>query len=645
MMDVKLPNGNVIRGVPDGTPKEEIARKAIAAGLATEADFGISPQALNPQQQQPQQERSFIGRVSDVFTGSDRATAQTQELKPIGSSPELNEFSLQAAKTGLVQTFGSEQSFLNRLKDIGANLSQDEKGNIIAELPSGRYLVNPPGLDPADVARGVGQAGAFFLGSRLAPQTVLGQTAAGGATSLGLQGIADAAGGGEGLSGSQALVDAALGGAGQAASNVIGAGARLFGRGSADTAADQSAAFAQQNNLPIMTSDVVPPTTFAGRSAQSIAEKVPLAGTAGMREASQQARQKAITDLAERYGEPSMEEVNSSLQRSASRVKSAAGARIENTKKLAGDAPIQLNNTVAAIDDLIDNMTKPGMLVDDTVVNALRSFKEQVTAAPNNLDMIRQNRTLFRELVKGDAPVMSNQADRANKIVYDALTKDMTDGVQSILGPNAARRLREADAVYAQEAQAIKNTKLKNILAKGNQTPEIVGNMLFSKRPSEVAQLYRSLDSVGRQNARAAVVSKAFEQFSINESPERFISAMRKMDPQIEIMFKGRDRQQLRGLLNYLEHTKQSSQAALLTPTGQQLVAPAAVFDIMSTGGAATGAAAGIGLIARVYESKPVMRIMLQLSKETPGTRKFEEISRELTRVMTAEAQRQSEGL
>lgn len=40
-MDVRLPNGKVIRGVPEGTPKEVVMQKAIAAGLASESDFGI----------------------------------------------------------------------------------------------------------------------------------------------------------------------------------------------------------------------------------------------------------------------------------------------------------------------------------------------------------------------------------------------------------------------------------------------------------------------------------------------------------------------------------------------------------------------------------------------------------------------------
>tara|TARA_Y100001973_G_scaffold106582_1_gene185497 strand:+ start:10061 stop:12256 length:2196 start_codon:yes stop_codon:yes gene_type:complete len=42
-MDVKLPNGKVIRGVPEGTTKEEIQAKAIASGMATEQDFAPTP--------------------------------------------------------------------------------------------------------------------------------------------------------------------------------------------------------------------------------------------------------------------------------------------------------------------------------------------------------------------------------------------------------------------------------------------------------------------------------------------------------------------------------------------------------------------------------------------------------------------------
>lgn len=38
-MDVKLPSGTVIIGIPDGTSREDIKRKAISAGIASEEDF------------------------------------------------------------------------------------------------------------------------------------------------------------------------------------------------------------------------------------------------------------------------------------------------------------------------------------------------------------------------------------------------------------------------------------------------------------------------------------------------------------------------------------------------------------------------------------------------------------------------------
>lgn len=43
-MDVKLPNGKIIKGVPEGTSKDEVARAAIRNGMAKPEDFGLNPQ-------------------------------------------------------------------------------------------------------------------------------------------------------------------------------------------------------------------------------------------------------------------------------------------------------------------------------------------------------------------------------------------------------------------------------------------------------------------------------------------------------------------------------------------------------------------------------------------------------------------------
>jgi len=68
-MNVTLPNGKVIKNVPEGTTKQQIMDKAIASGLATADDFGIAPQ-----QSQPLSPVS----ASEVPTGFEGATNQQQ---------------------------------------------------------------------------------------------------------------------------------------------------------------------------------------------------------------------------------------------------------------------------------------------------------------------------------------------------------------------------------------------------------------------------------------------------------------------------------------------------------------------------------------------------------------------------------------
>lgn len=46
-MDIELPNGTIIQGIPDGTPKSVVMEKAIKAGLAKPEDFGVQQQPVS----------------------------------------------------------------------------------------------------------------------------------------------------------------------------------------------------------------------------------------------------------------------------------------------------------------------------------------------------------------------------------------------------------------------------------------------------------------------------------------------------------------------------------------------------------------------------------------------------------------------
>jgi hypothetical protein len=599
-----------------------------------------------PASEQPK-EKGFLASVGEAITGSDRMTPEMDQLEPIGNAPELNAFSTDALKASAVGLFGSDESMAKVLQGMGGKITSDAKGNQIVELPSGRYALNKPGLSPSDVASGIAKTGSFALAGGAAPATIAGQALAGGGASLAMQGGVQAAGG-EDVDPQAVGMDALLGGAGQAISNTIGAGYRAL-TGSADKLDDTARSavnFAKEQDLPLMTTDVIEPKTFAGRSAQSLGEKIPIAGTGGAREAQQTARIDQIKKLAADYGVPNDEEIAKSVMRSTDKIKKAAGQRYDEIKAYMGVQPIPLNKTVQTIDDQIAKYTQAGAVSDPKVINALNNFKQQITAGDNNLELLRQNRTLFRELIKGDDVVLSDTAKRINDKVYRAMTDDMLSGVESKMGAQARTKLAEADSIYAREVNQIKNTKLKNILSKGDVKPEEATKMLFSADKSEFETLYRSLDKAGRDNARAAVVNKAITAFDTTDSPEKFLSAMDKLKPQVGVFFKGQERKQLDGLINYLDHTRQASKASTLTNSGQQLfqVVPAAgAADVLSTGGVGLAATGTIGAMARIYESKPVRDILIRMSTVPKGSTQFERLSAELNRLITSGAQAQND--
>jgi len=413
--------------------------------------------------------------------------------------------------------------------------------------------------------------------------------------------------------------------------NSIGGAYRaITGKASGESA--DVARYADENNLPLMTSDVTPPDTFVGGSARSLGEKIPLTGTGAVRAEQQTARINEIKKLSDQYGIPSDAEIVASLNRKADKLSAAAGNRYSRTIEAMADTPIPLNNTIKAIDYHIDQYTRPGSAQNPQVIEALRKFKDQISSGDNNLELLRQNRTLFRELIKGEDDVMSDSAKRINDSVYKALTQDMQAGVAKKLGTDTANALKQVDGIWARESQQLKNTKLKNIFAKGDIKPEEATKMLFSNDKTEAKTLYDALDKKGRDNARAAIINRAVERS--NESPERFISEMKKLQNQSDVFFRGNEKKQLLGMINYLNYTRQAGKAALVTPTGQQAIqigAPVGVMtDFATTGGLGTLAFGTIGAASRVYESAPVRTIMMRMASIPPNSTQFEKAAKAL---------------
>ncbi|WP_438801643.1 lytic transglycosylase domain-containing protein [Citrobacter werkmanii] len=422
------------------------------------------------------------------------------------------------------------------------------------------------------------------------------------------------------------------------------AGAAYRGiRGTIAPEAQQAIQFANAADVPLHTTDVLQPNPRVGRMAQTTAENIPFAGTSTMRANQQEARSQLVDEFASRFGEYDPSIVVGSLKAKTSGIKRAAGNRLEQVQNAMAGVNIQPSKAIQQIDTEIASLQKLGKVADNDTISKLQAYRDELTrnagaSGPMAMDLQQLSglRSQFRQDVKGERTVLPNRSDAAIQRIYNAMTGDIDSAIGQNLGNDTLRRYKQANAIYADEANKLQNTRLKNVIMKGDLTPEVVNNMLFSKNKSEVQNLYRSVGQVGRAQMRNGIIGKAMEKSG--GSPDQFLRQVNLMSNQTGIAFKGRDAAYLKGLKNYLESTKRAGQAGVTTPTGQQTI-PFILGIGSATNPALIGVGGGYGLLARLYESEPARNAMLRLANTPRGSTAFEKALAEVERAVNSVAQ------
>jgi hypothetical protein len=432
---------------------------------------------------------------------------------------------------------------------------------------------------------------------------------------------------------------------------------------------------AETAGVPVLTSDVRPPTTFAGKWLQKTTESIPILGTGGVRSAQQDLRAEAVQNLARSFGVNLGDDVDTIsavtqdlLRRRGSQLTKYTGLKssVINSEQLKNAGVVNVDRAIAAIDREIAKLTPMRSKDANQVLERLRDWRssllgETKVKGPNGkmitvnegqslqtIELLRKQ--LGESFESADLGSIKNLGQKSLNLIYGPLKEDMRSFIQKFGNRNDVKRFDIANTRLSEMAGELDNSLFKRVLSKGEVTPETISSMLFSKTPSDVKLLFKNLDAAGQANARTAIITKMFKD-SVNAnggvSPDVFKNQIKKMSEQLGVFFNQRDLQSVEGLGRILALTQRASQANLLPPTGAMLQIPIIGGLLTQTfGGVGAGvvAAGSLGALARIIESPAVRNILIKLPKIKSGSPQEAELLKRLDDIIIKESSMEREG-
>lgn len=546
------------------------------------------------QNQSQPEEQSLVGKATDWLTGGQSAG---QIAEQAGRGLVNIPFDVLQGGASLINAISQGLGGPKVLDDVYRPVDRPTDPYAQAGETIGGYLVP-----------GVGTAGSMAIGSLAEAANQKGDFAQNAAKNAGVNLAA------------QGVLSAAAKGIGRGITAV---------RGEISPADQQLLKRAAAADVPVMTSDVVPPKTKLGNQLQGYSEGV-IAGTGPMRAAQQDARTKLVNRFTEKYGDYDPSVVVDSLKSGVAREKSLAKSKLNSLSGRMVGKPVDTSGAIRAIDGAVNELGKLKGVSDTQTISALNDYKnaiQEITNGDDAFELLDKLRTQFRIDVKGDRTVLPSMSQTMVDRVYNSLTNSLSKSIAKGLSPKDASAWRAGKADYAKMATHATQTRLKNVLNKGDLTPEAVNTIVYGQYGSDIARLYGKLDQKGKDMLRAAYISKIADK--VGDSPQKMMTELGKLQKQangqvFKTVFGGKNGKEIEGMLSILDATKRASEANVVTKTGMTLAPLVRVIGNLKTGGALLAGETGIGLMSRVYESPMARNALLRLANTKAGTPAYE---------------------
>ena len=628
MTDVRMPDGTIIKDVPDGI---------------TQAELNARLSRLNNQLPQLNAPDSGVQAVQNPRTLSE----QMFEGLGLNKSEQLGPFD-EAGRALAPGVFELTQGFQSGLKNAASGARQlfnfddpaiqQEEQQAIAKRDS-----------RTEALGGFAQTGSFV--GEVAPSAVLpgGPTGGivrrvvGGAATDLASSVADPVREDQTRTGNLATTAAFSGGA----RSIGGLASGLFRRLTRSTAAIPDPEIrklvedADANEIRIFFDDVT--DAPLAKKASVAAEYFGLFGTSGNRIKQNEEALDAATRWLQRvsgdvdnYDEVIQEGLKNKLnifRKAASR----KYARVANEIGNAGVVPT--NSFDNAAQSGIDAELAKGTRANKAVQDFLAKFKD---APRGTFDEMIEFRSDFNKQVRG----FMEENKELGKSSIDAISgaqRALDNDMAAFAKANGAEgSWRAANEFYRNTVVQFKTGKLKNLVnekSAANFDEQAAWRYLVSQstNPKRAQRMWASLDRKGREAVRFGLIKEALDKATIEGkpfSPARFASSLEKRLPVAEQFFRGQSGDELKGLIKVMRHIERAGQFAENPPTGQRLV------PLLLAGGAtvapttvAVGASGALG-IKTLFQTKAGRNLLLGANQASEGSEAFSAILEKMERVI-----------
>lgn len=393
---------------------------------------------------------------------------------------------------------------------------------------------------------------------------------------------------------------------------------------------------AEKSDVPVLTTDLFPPESFIGRTAQSISEKLGPLGSGTARSSQQRARIEAVSSFADNIeiDTPFAESLVKSLNTKTAKTLERAGiVRDEAITKLDEFGEFPNQKALQEINSLLEKQSRLGTTANSQLTSELNSFKTELEI-PSDFSLTKDLRTQLIKKVKAFSRAEDIAPAADLQKVKSALDKDMIAFARTKDKP-ATRKWLAANRKFAEELGIAKETEIKRILQSGEATPEKVMPILKGGKPSELNRLYNGLGEKGRVAAKNTLIQQAlkdskFFEVDINANPDILATTLNKPSFQqaAKVFFKGADKAELDGFTRLLNTTRRAQSGQAVVKTGEALLLPGAsgalgasvaggVIPALPTAVALTFATA----LAKTYESKAFRNLLIKLGNTRKGSK------------------------